>query len=79
MFDMDDESPRSEHLAWCKDRALEYVRAGQHTQAWASFMSDMGKHTKTADHPGLMLGMMLSTTGSLNTAAAMEDFIKGFN
>lgn len=35
---------RAEHVAWAKERALEYVEAGQLTDAWTSLVSDLGKH-----------------------------------
>ena len=35
---------RDEHLRWCKDRALEYVKVGDAKQAVTSFMSDMSKN-----------------------------------
>jgi hypothetical protein len=34
---------RAEHLAWCKERALEYVAAGDEEGAVASMTSDLGK------------------------------------
>lgn len=34
---------RAEHLQWAKDRALQYVDAGQLDLALASFGSDMSK------------------------------------
>jgi hypothetical protein len=30
---------RSEHLQWCKDRALEYLERGDVTNAFASFFN----------------------------------------
>lgn len=35
---------RAEHLAWAKERALEYVEAGQLGQAVNSMISDLSKH-----------------------------------
>jgi hypothetical protein len=43
---------RDEHLAWCKKRALEYVDAGDLTNAVASMGSDLKKHPDT-DNPVL--------------------------
>lgn len=75
------EITRAEHLAWCKARALEYVDAGDLEQAFASMISDLGKHPRTASSQGIgsMLGMGLKINGHLNTAALMRDFIEGFN
>jgi hypothetical protein len=39
---------RAEHLAWCKERALEYLDMGDRVNAMASMISDLGKHPETA-------------------------------
>lgn len=70
---------RDEHLRWCKDRALEYVKAGDMKAAYGSMLSDMNKHNETKGHPALMLGFMLLNGGQLNTVKDMTDFIEGFN
>jgi hypothetical protein len=70
---------RTEHLQWCKDRAMEYVKTNDLTQAFASFTSDMSKHEKTAGHSALMLGVQLMFSGNLSTPADMEEWILGFN
>ena len=70
---------RSEHLQWCKDRALEYVIQGDNGQAFASFMSDMSKHKETLTHKALEIGMTLLLGGHLTTEIQMRDWIKGFN
>ncbi len=43
---------RSEHLQWCKDRALEYVNNGDLTTAYASMASNLNKHKETEMHGG---------------------------
>jgi hypothetical protein len=70
---------RDEHLQWCKDRALQYVRQGDMAQAFASMGSDLGKHEETRNHSGLEVGLMLMLGGHLNSAHEMERFINGFN
>lgn len=70
---------RSEHLEWCKKRALEYVDAGDVTNAYASMGSDLNKHPETEGHPAIQLGMMLMMAGHLSSAAEMRKFIDGFN
>lgn len=70
---------RTEHLQWCKDRALEYVGTGDLKNAFASFVSDMGKHDETHGHAGLGLGSTLMFGGHLKTAEDMEHWINGFN
>jgi hypothetical protein len=70
---------RDEHLKWCKQRALEYVNAGDLQQAFASFQSDMTKHPETANHMALQMGTMLLFTGNLSSERQMRDWIVGFN
>jgi len=70
---------RSEHLKWCKERALEYVKVGDLKQAFASFHSDMSKHPETANHLALEMGTMLLLSGNLDTPRQMEEWITGFN
>jgi hypothetical protein len=70
---------REEHLQWCKDRAMEYVKMGDFDNAVSSMLSDLGKHDETRDHPAIMLGVMLKMGGHLNTSKDVEDFILGFN
>jgi hypothetical protein len=70
---------RTEHLDWCKKRALEYLDQGDITNAFASMASDLEKHEETAQHPGIMLGMQLAMAGNLITENQMRDFINGFN
>ena len=60
-------------------RALEYVEAGDAHGAWASMVSDLGKHNETAGHLGIELGIMQLLGGMLNTPEQMRTFIEGFN
>ena len=50
---------REEHLAWCKERALEYLDHGDVSNAIATMLSDLNKHeeTKIPSHLGI-LGLM---------------------
>lgn len=70
---------RAEHLAWCKQRALEYCDLGDTNQAFASMASDLGKHYETQGHIGIRLGMTMMLGGHLNSAQEMRNFIEGFN
>lgn len=70
---------RAEHLEWCKQRAMEYVNAGDLTNAFASFQSDMTKHPETNGHMALEMGTMLLIGGQLSTERQMKDWIMGFN
>ena len=70
---------RTEHLQWCKDRALEYIERDDLNGAFASFSSDMSKHLETAKHSALELGIMLFFGGHLSTANEMKKWINDFN
>lgn len=70
---------RAQHLAWCKQRALEYVDRGDLHNAFASMASDLNKHPGTEHHGGLQLGLMLLMSGHLDTAEKMREHIEGYN
>lgn len=70
---------RQQHMAWAKQRALEYVEYGDVSNAFSSMASDLGKHPETKGHPGIQLGMMQLMSGHLNSPEAMRKFIEGFN
>ena len=70
---------RAEHLAWCKARALDLVEAGDLTQAFASMVSDLGKHMATVGHIGIALGSQLLYAGQLDSPSKMRHWIDGFN
>jgi hypothetical protein len=70
---------RAEHLQWAKNRALEEVKRGDLQEAFASFISDLGKHTETQGHIAIMLGMQLNMGGLLSTPREMTDWINGTN
>jgi hypothetical protein len=69
---------RADHLAWCKQRALEYVERGDLNNAFKSMMSDLRKHPETGDHVAITLGASLMLNGHLDTAQQMKEFIEGF-
>lgn len=68
---------RAEHLQWAKDRALEYVDAGDLVAALTSLGSDLWKHPDTRGHPALELYMRLVLGGHLQTPREVRDFING--
>jgi len=70
---------RTEYLQWAKDRALEYVKANDLQNAWASFTSDLQKHKELQGHLAINLGRMMIMNGELSTAPEMKNFIEGFN
>ena len=70
---------RTEHLAWCKQRALEYL-PDDPQQAMTSIISDLRKHSETQDHCGIEMGMMhMMLPGWLENVAQVRRFILGFN
>jgi hypothetical protein len=67
---------RTEHLAWCKRRALEYLDDGDLANAVASMGSDLDKHPELGCNPHLMmLGMRYLMDGD---ASAVRRWIEGF-
>ena len=70
---------REEHLAWAKERAIEYADRGETGNAVASLTSDLNKHPETAGHSGLELMGMLAVTGNLDQPGELRRFIEGFN
>jgi len=71
---------RAEHLNWCKQRAMEYIRAGDLRQAFTSMCSDVMKHPETEHHSATnQLGVMLLMGGHLDSAEEMTEWIQGYN
>lgn len=68
---------RAEHIAWCKQRALEYVDAGDLDGALASLTSDLGKHPDTAGHAAIGLGFMQQVAGFLRSERDVRAWIEG--
>ena len=71
---------REEHLKWCKQRAMEYVKAGDYQQAVASMLSDLRKHPENeaaADGICAQLGIMELMRGP--TRESITRYIEGFN
>ena len=67
---------RDEHLEWCKERAREYLDAGELPNAVASMGSDLAKHPELKPKPHLfLLGTMRVLDGDPAAARAwVEDF-----
>ncbi len=72
---------RAEHLAWCKERALEYADAGDGPNAIASLSSDLRKHPDTEGSAQVVDDLMfpLMMAGHLSDPAELRKFIEGFN
>lgn len=69
---------RDEHLAWAKQRALEYLDAGELTNAFASMGSDLSKHPELAE-----IGRVMCQVGVIyvlnRNARELRHWIEGFN
>lgn len=74
--DRDTADERAAHVAWSKDRALEYVDMGRIDLALASFFSDMSKSPLTARHDGIRMGMQRMGEGRLSSAAAVREYLE---
>ena len=68
---------RAEHMAWAKQRALEYAKRGDGTGCIASMISDLGKHPETAN--SVMIAGMTTMAVDLNDPAALKRWVEGFN
>jgi hypothetical protein len=73
------EISRAAHLEWCKERAREYLAIGDTDNAWASMVSDLGKHPQTQGHSAIAFGMILKIGGGMNSIEETRSFIEGFN
>ena len=67
---------RAEHIAWCKERAHQYLDAGDIQNAVTSMMSDMGKHPECK--VPAVLSMLGLTAIRDNDLAGARRFIDGF-
>jgi hypothetical protein len=72
---------RTEHLQWCKDRAMALVERGELVDAVASMMSDIGKHDETAKAipATAVLGLLAAQQAQHGDRDGVVRFIKGFN
>jgi hypothetical protein len=72
---------RAEHLAWCKERALEYADRGDTGNAIASLMSDFRKGGPAfagAADVVVNLMMPLAMMGEFEKSGELRKFIEGF-
>ncbi len=69
---------RAEHMAWCKERAMEYLEKGSQFysigNAIASMMSDLSKHPETEGLRKLS-AMLMQTVDDHDSAVK---FVEGF-
>jgi hypothetical protein len=69
---------RDEHLAWAKERALEYADMGDVANAIASMGSDLNKHPDTKGHSDVELMFMMASAGQFDRPGELRKFIEGF-
>lgn len=66
----------ADHMIWCKERALDYVKRAALPAAVASMSSDLRKHPETSEQSsGLMVFGMVQIG---NGADAVRRWIEGF-
>lgn len=68
---------RQEHMAWCKQRALDYL-PGDPRNALTSMLSDLGKHEDTEKLAQDMGQLFLFEIMNASPQSARK-FIEGFN
>lgn len=66
---------REEHLAWAKQRALEYLPADP-SMAMISMMSDLSKHDELRNHAGLHIAPLFY--GRHKDPDEVRHWIEGF-
>ena len=75
------EITRSEHMNWCKERALVELEHSGPASAIASMKSDFSKHPSTANNPSLdmmvTIAMVQLMQGQFNKQKAKE-WVEGF-
>src|SRR5262249_18844099 len=71
---------REEHLAWCKQRALEYVEHGDLQGALTSMGSDLTKVSGGQIHDPTSLSFLIAEAVMFRqTPDAVRNWINGFN
>jgi hypothetical protein len=70
---------REEHLAWCKQRALEYCDAGKPEEGVTSMLSDIRKHPETASVLLTNMGIQFMMLGMFKDIREARRFIEGFH
>ena len=72
---------RAEHLAWAKERALEYADQHDTASAMSSLIQDLGQRPDTADSIGIVTDLMmpLAMMGDFERPGELRKFIEGFS
>lgn len=73
----------SEHMRWCKERALRYLDSGDTINAVTSMLSDLDKHPETSLTMREAFGLALAMDGlgkaQRGDSAAVRQWIEDFN
>jgi uncharacterized membrane-anchored protein len=67
---------RDEHLEWCKQRAREYLDAGDLLNAVTSMGSDLDKHPELRCNPYLLMAGALDAQNG--DSRKVREWIEGF-
>lgn len=70
---------RDEHLAWCKARALEELKAGDPVAAIASMLSDVKKWDEPLYDPAVLQLLAVDAMLFGNSPDQVRRWIEGFN
>ena len=71
---------REEHLAWCKEDAMQYVEAGDYQGAVTAMLCDLDKHPETASlGNGVLAQLGIVTLLNNPTRESVTRYIQGFN
>jgi hypothetical protein len=72
---------RAEHLAWAKQRALEYADQGDTGSAMSSLTQDLALHPETKESCSVVAELMmpLAMTGEFEKPGELRKFIEGFS
>lgn len=72
-------TPRAEHLAWCKQRAIAELDAGDINAAKASMISDLGKWDGGEMYRPDLWGFVTMDALTRRTSDQVRGWIEGFN
>lgn len=79
MSTITDGTTRAEHLAWCKQRALDILDSGDADAAVASMLSDLNKWREPLYDQMTLTTLAMDAVLFRKTADQLRDWINGFN
>ena len=71
------ERDRDEHLAWCKERAREYLKRGDARNAITSMSSDLAKHSEWKNSK--IMPMLMLSAAMTGTVESARRYVEGWN